>query len=201
METPNQVTHLLAEIRTGTKDAESRLMDVVYPELRRIALRCMRSERRGHSLQPTALVNEVYLRLVLQRDRDYKNRSHFFAVAATLMRLILVDHARRKRAQKRAGERIRVELTDFVAVSEEHLDILLEIDAALHRLAQWDPRQCKIVELRFFAGLTEDEVAEVLGVAPRTVKRDWKVAKAWLRGELERSPSQEANLNSHPGRC
>jgi RNA polymerase sigma factor (TIGR02999 family) len=184
METPGKVTELLEEIRTGKKEAESRLIEVVYPELRRIAMRYMRGERPGHSLQATALVNEVHLRMVGQGDRDFKNRSHFFAVAATQMRLILVDHARQKRAQKRQGERVRVELTDIVAISEDKLDEVLEIDAALTRLREWDPRQCKIVELRFFAGLTEDEIAEVLGVAPRTVKRDWKVAKAWLHGEL-----------------
>jgi RNA polymerase sigma-70 factor (ECF subfamily) len=184
MESPGKVTRLLAEMRTGKEDAESRLIEVVYPELRRIAMRYMRAERPGHSLQATALVNEVYLRMVRQKDRDFKNRSHFFAVAATQMRLILVDHARQKRAQKRDGQRVRVEMTDVLAVSEDKLDQVLEIDAALRRLNEWDPRQCKIVELRFFAGLTEEEVAEVIGVAPRTVKRDWKVAKAWLHGEL-----------------
>jgi len=184
MESPGKVTHLLAEMRTGKREAESRLIEAVYPELRRIAMRYMRAERPGHSLQATALVNEVYLRMVGQKDRDFKNRSHFFAIAATQMRLILVDHARQKRAQKREGQRVRVELTDVLAVSEDKLDQVLEIDAALRRLNEWDPRQCKIVELRFFAGLTEDEVAEVIGVTPRTVKRDWKVAKAWLHGEL-----------------
>jgi RNA polymerase sigma-70 factor (ECF subfamily) len=184
METEGKVTHLLAELRTGKKEAESRLIEVVYPELRRIAMRYMRGERAGHSLQATALVNEAYLRLLGEGDRNFQNRSHFFAVAATQMRLILVDHARRKRTQKRQGERVRVELTDIVAISEDKLDDVLEIDAALERLREWDPRQCKIVELRFFAGLTEEEVAEVLALSPRTVKRDWKVAKAWLHGEL-----------------
>jgi RNA polymerase sigma factor (TIGR02999 family) len=194
MEISGKVTHLLAEIRTGKREAESRLIETVYPELRRIALRYMRSEHTGHSLQATALVNEAYIRMVGQKDRDFKNRSHFFAVAATMMRLILVDHARQKRAQKREGKRIRVEMTDVFAVSEGKLDQVLEIDAALGRLAEWDPRQCRIVELRFFAGLTEDEVAEVLGVAPRTIKRDWKVAKAWLRGELSTTSLESTNL-------
>jgi len=186
METKGKVTYLLAELRTGKKEAESRLIEVVYPELRRIATRYMRGERPGHSLQATALVNEAYLRLLGEGDRNFQNRSHFFAVAATQMRLILVDHARRKRTQKRQGERVRVELTDILAISEDKLDEVLEIDTALERLRDWDPRQCKIVELRFFAGLTEEEVAEVLGLSPRTVKRDWKVAKAWLHGELSR---------------
>ena len=186
METEGKVTHLLAELRTGKKEAESRLIEVVYPELRRIAMRYMRGERPGHSLQATALVNEAYLRLLGEGERNFQNRSHFFAVAATQMRLILVDHARRKRTQKRHGERGRVELTDILAISEDKLDDVLEIDAALERLREWDPRQCKIVELRFFAGLTEEEVAEVMALSPRTVKRDWKVAKAWLHGELSK---------------
>ncbi len=190
MDTQGQVTHLLAELRTGKREAESRLIEVVYPELRRIAMRYMRGERAGHSLQATALVNEAYLRLLAEGDRTFQNRSHFFAVAATQMRMILVDHARRKRTQKRQGERVRVELTDILAISEDKLDDVLEIDAALHRLREWDPRQCKIVELRFFAGLTEEEVAEVLDLSPRTVKRDWKVAKAWLHGELSRESAK-----------
>jgi RNA polymerase sigma-70 factor (ECF subfamily) len=187
MENEGKVTHLLEQLRSGKKEAESRLIEVVYPELRRIAMRYMRGERPGHSLQATALVNEAYLRLLGEGDRNFQNRSHFFAVAATQMRLILVDHARRKKTQKRQGERVRVELTDIVAISEDRLDDVLEIDAALERLREWDPRQCKIVELRFFAGLTEEEVAEVLELSPRTVKRDWKVAKAWLHGELSRA--------------
>ena len=191
METQGKVTHLLAELRSGKREAESRLIEVVYPELRRIAMRYMRGERAGHSLQATALVNEAYLRLLGEGDRNFQNRSHFFAVAATQMRLILVDHARRKRTQKRQGQRVRVELTDILAISEDKLDDVLEIDAALTRLREWDPRQCKIVELRFFAGLTEDEVAEVLDLSPRTVKRDWKVAKAWLHGELSRESAKD----------
>ena len=190
METKGKVTHLLAELRSGKREAGSRLIEVVYPELRRIAMRYMRGERAGHSLQATELVNEAYLRLLGEGDRNFQNRSHFFAVAATQMRLILVDHARRKRTQKRQGERVRVELTDILAISEDKLDDVLEIDAALNRLREWDPRQCKIVELRFFAGLTEDEVAEVLDLSPRTVKRDWKVAKAWLHGELSRESAR-----------
>ena len=190
METEGKVTHLLEQLRSGKKEAESRLIEVVYPELRRIAMRYMRGERPGHSLQATALVNEVYLRLLGEGDRNFQNRSHFFAVAATQMRLILVDHARRKKTQKRQGERVRVELTEIVAISEDKLDDVLEIDAALDRLREWDPRQCKIVELRFFAGLTEEEVAEVMELSPRTVKRDWKVAKAWLHGELSKESAR-----------
>jgi RNA polymerase sigma-70 factor, ECF subfamily len=184
MDSSGDVTRLLGEIRNGKRDAEPRLMEAVYPELRRIALRYLRGERQGHSLQATALVNEAYLRLVGHLENDWKNRSHFFAVAATLMRRILVDHARERNAQKRSGGRQQVELLDNMAISEDRLDDILAIDEAMKRLAEWDPRQCKVVELRFFAGLTEEEIAEVLGVAPRTVKRDWTVARAWLHGEL-----------------
>lgn len=178
------ITGLLGELRAGKKEAESRLVAAVYPELRRIAGRYLRGERPGHTLQATALVNEAYLQLVGQMDKDWQNRSHFFAVAAQLMRRILVDYARQRKAVKREGGRHRVELTDALAISEDRLDEVLLIDAALTRLAEWDPRQCRVVELRFFSGLTEDEVADVLGIAPRTVKRDWNVAKAWLHGEL-----------------
>ena len=194
MEIHGNVTGLLADMRVGRKEAESRLIAVVYPELRRIAMRYMRQERPGHTLQATALVNEAYLRMVGDGDRDFKNRAHFFATAATQMRLILVDYARQKQAQKREGKRVRVEMTDFLAVSEDRLDEVLQIDEALQRLAAWDPRQCKIVELRFFAGLTEDEVAEVLGIASRTVKRDWKVAKAWLHGELGSATNDSSTM-------
>jgi RNA polymerase sigma factor (TIGR02999 family) len=178
------ITGLLGELRAGKKEAESRLVAAVYPELRRIARRYLRGERPGHTLQATALVNEAYLQLVGQMDKDWQNRSHFFAVAAQLMRRILVDYARQRKAGKREGHRHRVALTDALAISEDRLDEVLLIDAALTRLAEWDPRQCRVVELRFFSGLTEDEVAEVLGIAPSTVKRDWNVAKAWLHGEL-----------------
>jgi len=185
MERQGEITFLLGRLSVGEREAENRLMELVYPELRKIARRYLRGERAGHSLQATALVNEAYLQLVGQLgEKDWSNRSHFFAVAAQMMRRILVDHARERNAQKREGGLKRVELMDQLTVSEEQLDQVLEIDAALTKLAQWDPRQCRVVELRFFAGLTEDEIAGVLGVAARTVKRDWSVARAWLHGEL-----------------
>ena len=179
-----EITRLLAELRAGRREAESRLVEAVYPELRRIAGRYMKGERPGHSMQATALVNEAYLQLAGQMEKDWQNRSHFFAVAAQLMRRILVDYARQKKAAKRDGGRQRVELTEPLAITRDRLDEIIIIDEALTRLAEWDPRQCRVVEMRFFGGLTEDEVAEVLGVAPRTVKRDWNLAKAWLHGEL-----------------
>ena len=184
MDAAGEITRLLQELKAGNKAAESQLLEVVYPELRKIAGRYLKSERAGHTLQPTALVNEAYLQLAGQMDNDWQNRSHFYAVAAQLMRRILVDYARNKKAAKRDGSRFKVELTDTLAVTEDRLDEILSIDEALERLAEFDPRQSKVVELRFFGGMTEDEVAAFLQVAPRTVKRDWNVAKAWLHGEL-----------------
>ena len=180
METHKDITRMLGELRGGRREVESRLLEAVYPELRRIAAHYMQGERAGHTLQPTALVNEAYLELVGQEDIDWRNRSHFFGVAAQLMRRILVNYASRKKAQKREGKRQRVELSDTVAIAEDRLDEIIAVDTALDRLAEWDPRQAKIVELRFFAGLTEDETAEALGISPRTVKRDWMIARAWL---------------------
>ena len=186
METHENITRMLDELRAGRREVESRLLEAVYPELRRIAAHYMQGERAGHTLQPTALVNEAYLELIGQADIDWRNRSHFFGIAAQLMRRILVNYARTKKAQKREGKRQRIELTDTLAIAEDRLDEIIAVDAALDRLAEWDPRQAKIVELRFFAGLTEDETAEALSISPRTVKRDWMVAKAWLHTELSR---------------
>jgi len=188
MNPSGDVTQLLQEIQAGSKSAEDRLLEVVYPKLRQIAKRYLRNERLGHTLQPTALVHEAYLQLAGRSDGNWQNRTHFFAVAAILMRRILVDYARNKKAKKRDGARQRVELSDDLAISEDRLEQILQVDEALVRLAQLDERQCKVVELRFFGGLTEEEVAEVLGVAPRTVKRDWNVAKAWLYDQLDTSP-------------
>jgi RNA polymerase sigma factor (TIGR02999 family) len=185
MDRLGDVTALLCEMRTGDKSAEARLLELVYPQLRKMA----RRERTGHTLQATALVNEVYLQMVGRHEMEWQNRSHFYAVAATLMRRILVDYARQKKATKRAGGRRQIELTDALAIADNRLDEILSIDEALHRLAEFDPRRCRVVELRFFGGMTEAEVADVLGVAPRTVKRDWNVAKAWLHGELSKGNS------------
>jgi RNA polymerase sigma factor (TIGR02999 family) len=181
------VTKLLADHRSGNKEAENHLLNIVYPELRKIAGRCLRGERTGHTLQPTALANEAYLQLAGQiGDKEFENRSHFYAIAAQLMRRILVDYSRQKKAAKRDGNRNRVELTENLAISEDRLEEILSIDEALNRLAEFDPRSSRVVELRFFGGMTEIEVAEVLQVNARTVKRDWNVAKAWLHGELGR---------------
>jgi RNA polymerase sigma-70 factor (ECF subfamily) len=184
MDDSQKITQLLHDLRAGKKEAESLLIEAVYPQLRQIAGRYIRGERPGHTLQATALVHEAYLQLVGQADKEWKNRTHFFAVAAQLMRRILVDYARQKKAGKRDGGRRRVELTEGLGITTDRLDEIVAIDEALSRLEEWDPRSCRVVELRFFSGLSETEVAEVLGIAPRTVKRDWNVAKAWLHGEL-----------------
>jgi RNA polymerase sigma factor (TIGR02999 family) len=183
---PGDITLLLAELRAGNRSAESRLLPLVYDELRRVARHYMRAERRDHTLQPTALVHEAYMRLAGQRDVDWQNRAHFFAVAAQLMRRILVDHARAHKAEKRGGTEPKIELGEGLALTEEKATELLAVDEALTRLAECDPRQARIVELRFFGGLSEEEAAEVLGVSARTVKRDWSVARAWLFKEINK---------------
>jgi RNA polymerase sigma-70 factor, ECF subfamily len=191
MDLPGDVTTLLQQLREGDKSAEARLLDLIYPELRKIARAFLGKERAAHSLQPTILVNEAYLQLAAQRDKEWQNRSHFYAIAAQLMRRFLVDHARERNAEKRGGRRQKVELTDDLAIADENLDEILDIDEALRRLAEFDPRRCDVVVMRYFGGMTEAEIADVLQVAERTVKRDWNVAKAWLRGELSMfSPDQ-----------
>jgi RNA polymerase sigma factor (TIGR02999 family) len=178
------ISALLEELNHGNRGAESRLMGMVYPELRKLAAVYMARERPNHTLQPTALVNEAYLRLIDRPDISWKNRSHFFAVAAQAMRHILVDKARARRAGKRGGPRQQVTLDDVAAIAEAPSIDLLALDEALTRLAALDPRQSRLVELRFFGGLSLEEAAQIVGVSDRTAKRDWKMARAWLRGEL-----------------
>jgi len=192
MAEPGQITRLLEELRGGKQQAQAELMEAVYGELHKIAGRLLQRERTGHTLQATALVNEAYLQMVGDARLDWKDRSHFFAAAAQSMRHILVDYARRHKAAKRDGARHKVELTDALAISEDRLEEVLAIDEALTRLAEWDARQCRIVEMRFFGGMTEEEIAEVLGVGRRTVSREWNLARAWLRGELNRSSGDAA---------
>lgn len=178
-----EITQLLCQVNNGDPEAEARLMSLVYDELRRLAGYYMRREKPGNSLQATALVHEAYLRLVEQRN-DWKNRAHFFGVAAQMMRRILVDRARARIADKRGGLCAKVSLDEALVFSEEPSAEIVALDEALKRLAQWDRRQSRIVELMFFGGLTEEETAEVVGVSSRTVKRDWSVARAWLHKEL-----------------
>jgi RNA polymerase sigma-70 factor, ECF subfamily len=179
------VTELLFQWSNGNEAALERLMPLVYEECRRIAARQMRGEREEHTLTPTALVNELYLRLVDQRRTTWSNRAQFFGIAAQLMRRVLVDHARARLAEKRDGGRLMVSLeaADNVTTRSALTDVL-DIDDALVRLGQIDEDQQRIVELRFFAGLTVEETSHVLGRSPRTVKREWQLAKAWLYREL-----------------
>jgi RNA polymerase sigma-70 factor, ECF subfamily len=182
---PGDVTQLLADLQDGRPDSASQLIPLVYDELHRLAHRHMRDERPDHTLQATALVHEAYVRLVNQPQRTWQNRAHFIAVAAQVMRRILVDYARARRTSKRGGAPQRVPLEEPLLFTEEQSDDLVSLDEALARLAQFDERQSRIVELRFFGGLTVDETAEVLGISSKTVKRDWSVARAWLHREVE----------------
>jgi RNA polymerase sigma factor (TIGR02999 family) len=181
---PGEVTHLLHELKRGNKEAEGSLVPLVYNELRRIAGSYLRREGPEHSLQPTALVHEAYLRLTDIKEVDWQSRSHFFAVSATVMRRILVDHARASRARKRGKGWDEISLNDAILPSPQRAPEILALDDALKRLASLDQRQSKIVELRFFAGMSEEEAGSVLGISARTVKRDWRIAKAWLFKEL-----------------
>jgi len=191
MDATGQVTQLLARAAQGDRSAEDAVYRLVYREMRQLAAYLLRSERSEHTLQPTALVHEAYLRLTGDRSASWQNRAHFFAVAAQTMRHILVDHARKVNAGKRRGA--KVSLDSALLYSPEHAPELLELDEALTRLAGWDARQSQVVELRFFGGLTEEETARVLGISTRTVKRDWSMARAWLYGEL----SAGANGSEH----
>lgn len=181
----DSVTRLIAGVRNGNRDAIDALLPLVHAELRRIASTHMRRERPGHTLQPTALVNEAYLRLVDQRDVAWQNRAHFLAVASRLMRRILVDHARARATAKREGAAVRVEIEAAdVAETERDVDILA-LDEALGRLATMDPRLAEVVENRYFGGLTTRETAEAMKLSTATVEREWAAARAWLRRELK----------------
>ena len=181
-----QITAWLTRWREGDEQASERLFAVVYPELRRIAARFLNNERKDHTLEPNALVNELCVRLLGAEPILYQDRAHFFAIAAQTMRRILIDHARARGARKRGGEEERVTLTAVEGWSPiGHNDDILSLDQALTKLAKADPRAARVVELRFFGGLREEEVAEVLGISVITVKRDWKVARAWLIGRLQ----------------
>lgn len=179
-----EVTRLLREIRSGKKEAEEKLIPIVYKELRRLAAHYLREERPDHTLQPTALVHEAYLRLAKIQGIDWQGRSHFFATAAGVMRRILVDHARHRDANKREGFRDAIALEEALVVSHSRGANLIALDEALDRLSKLSLRQSKIVELRFFGGMSEEETGSVLGVSARTVKRDWRMAKAWLYKDL-----------------
>jgi RNA polymerase sigma-70 factor, ECF subfamily len=181
---PNgEVTVLLQQMRSGDSEAADKLIPLVVDELRRLARLQLRNERPGHTLQPTALVNEAYLRLVGDQARDWQNRAHFIGVSVSVMRRILIDHARRKRALKRGFED-QADVEDYAGLSYEQADELMALNIALDQLEKMSSRQRQVVELRYFGGLSTEETAEVLKVSPITVKRDWVVARAWLKGQL-----------------
>ncbi len=182
---PHDVSRWLRAWRNGDETALERLTPLVYGELHRRARGLMGRERAGHSLQPTALIHEAYLRLVGSPPADWHDRSHFYALAARLMRQILVDHARSRGRQKRGGAARPIDLDDTAMASEEAPD-LVRLDDALRALADTDPRKSRVVELRFFGGFSVEEVARILGVSPETVLRDWRLAKVWLQRELNR---------------
>jgi len=183
-DTRGEVTALLAELKLGRKGALNRLMPLVYRELRRIAGNQMRDERVGHTLQPTALVHEAFLRLVDQSRADWQNRAQFLGVSAQLMRRLLVDHARRRRAAKRGTAITLNEEILQPRPGASQMEEILAVNEALDRLAKLDARQARVVELRYFAGLSVEETAEALGVGMRTVKLDWALAKGWMRTQL-----------------
>ena len=179
-----QITSLLDDLGQGRPGAADRLLPLVYDELRDLASRYFRREPTAHTLQPTALVHEAYLQLVDQTRASFKDRQHFFAVAATAMRRILIDHARTRSRIRRGGGRSRTELDEVIDGCEQMNVDLIALDDALEKLANVDPGKARLVELRFFAGMSVEEAAEALGASPRTVKREWTVAKGWLYREL-----------------
>jgi RNA polymerase sigma factor (TIGR02999 family) len=179
------ITTLLLQWRQGSRVAGDQLMGIVYDELRRVAAHYLQHERSEHTLQPTALVHELYLRVFSsEKSVDWKNRAHFFAIAAKTLRRILVDHARGRHAEKRGGDQVRVSMGEANGWSKVTDEEIIAVDEALQRLYDLDSRAAQVVELRFFSGLHEDEVAEVLGVSIITAKRDWKFARAWLMTQL-----------------
>jgi RNA polymerase sigma-70 factor, ECF subfamily len=185
----SNVTEMLIKWSKGDQSVYADLMDVIYDELHKRAKHYLVRERSGHTLQPTALVHEVYLRLIKQKDVKWQNRAHFFGVAAMMMRRILVEHARRRFADKRGGDDFRLSIDEALNIPQQRDVQLLALDDALNTLAGLDPRQSKIVELRFFGGLSVEETAEVLNISPITVTREWRLAKMWLYHELNKANS------------
>jgi len=184
---PHEVTQLLIAWSNGDKAALNKLMPLIYDELRQLARHYMSRERAGHTLQTTALVNEAYVRLVNRKGVHWQNRAHFFAIAAQLMRSILVDHARSHAYAKRGGGARKIALDDAMVISQQRAAEVVALDDALKRLAEIDPLQSRLVEMKFFGGLTIEETAEVLGLSPATIKREWSTAKAWLYHELSKN--------------
>ena len=183
-ELQHEVTQILQNWSGGDSEAPARLMPFVYDEMRRLARVFLAKERGNHTLQPTALVHEAYVRLVDQTRVNWQNRAHFYGIAASMMRRVLIDHARAHVTDKRGGATIRLSIDDVQVPVEERAAALLDLDEALERLKEMDERKCKIIEMRFFGGLSDEEIAEALGVSTRTVLRDWKTARLWLYREL-----------------
>lgn len=183
----HDVTGILQEWRSGDKSAAERLFPLVYDELKRQARKYLNRERVNHTLQPTALVHEAYLRMVDQTIITAENRAHFFGIASRVMRQILVDHARRHKAEKRGGAAQRFSIEDIDILPEQSASDLLELDEALKKLEAIDERKCRVVDMRFFGGMKDEEIAQVLGVAEKTVRRDWQFAKLWLFRELSQN--------------
>jgi len=183
---PEEITQLLLEMKNGNTQAANDLIPLVYKNLRRMANALLRQERQDHTLQPTALVNDALMRLIGTTHLDWQSRAQFFAVASMLMRRILIDHARAHRAEKRGGEFQKVSLDDRLTYDWHKAESLLVLNEALDRLEEIDPRMSKVVEMRYFAGMTEEEVADVLKLSVRTVKRDWQFARDWLYREITR---------------
>lgn len=188
---PQEVTQLLADWGRGDKSAFDKLFPLVHDELRRIARRQMRQERPGHTLQATALVNEAYLKLAGHEGFEWRNRAHFYAVCAQVMRHILIDHARAQARDKRGGHAIQVSLNEAAVIAEGRAEELVALDEALRFLEAVDPQKGKIVELRYFGGLTIEETAEVLDMSPRTVRREWRRSKAWLYRMISEGTTDE----------
>ncbi len=189
-EAGGDVTLLLGQLRAGKQDVADQLVPLIYAELRRIAGAQMGRERPGHTLQATAVVHEAYMRLAGEQEIPWQNRAHFFAIAAKTMRRVLLDYARQRHAGKRGGEGARkVDIDAELLIADDRLDDVVVLDEVLGRLSEMDPQQERIVELRFFAGLNVEETAEVMGISPSTVKREWRLAKAWLQLELAAAKS------------
>ncbi|MEP6975678.1 MAG: sigma-70 family RNA polymerase sigma factor [Spartobacteria bacterium] len=186
------VTQVLLEWNLKGSDAAERLMPLVYDELRRLARHYLQKERSDHTLQATGLVHEAYLRMVDQTSTTWQNRAQFFGVAAQIMRRVLVDHARAHQAVKRGGVREKLEFDESLAPADERTVDLVALDDALQDLVTFDPRKSRIVEMRFFGGLTMEEIGEVLSISPRTIRREWRVAKAWLRREIMKGETDAA---------
>lgn len=184
MDDRSQTTRLLKAVHSGDQAAAEKLLPLVYAELHRVANAYMRRERPDHTLQPTALINEAYLRLI-QEDVDWNSREHFIGFAAHVMRRVLVDYARARNADQRGGKMERVELQDHFAISPDRFEEVSQLDQALDRLEKNNPRQAKVVELRYFGGLSIEQIGATLGIAPRSVKRDWALARIWLFEELK----------------